>query len=165
MKIIDTNKLNRFWTNGVKPVVQEVEKKLNISRVINNLLTTEAGFALDARQGKVLQDQVDEINSNLLGSTIIARYISQGTGATEYEYVATRKCELYYSFKIPVGVVSASVTVNGIPIISMGYAWENNNAPFIIPFSCQLNKGDKAKFANGGGASVNIELQMLVIRS
>ena len=108
---------------------------------------------------------INQINSNLLGSTIIARYISQGTGATEYEYVATRKCELYYSFKIPVGVVSASVTVNGIPIISMGYAWENNNAPFIIPFSCQLNKGDKAKFANGGGASVNIELQMLVIRS
>ena len=65
MKIIDTNKLNRFWKNGVKPIADSVAKKLDTSKVINNLLTTKAGYALDARQGKVLQDQVSEINSNL----------------------------------------------------------------------------------------------------
>lgn len=33
--------------------------------IANNLTTTEAGYALDARQGKVLWDEVGEINSNL----------------------------------------------------------------------------------------------------
>lgn len=40
-------------------------KKLNIANVINNLLTTEAGYALDARQGKVLEDEITELNSKL----------------------------------------------------------------------------------------------------
>lgn len=38
------------------------EKKLNTANVINNLLTTEAGYALDARQGKMLEDQITELN-------------------------------------------------------------------------------------------------------
>lgn len=33
--------------------------------IANNLTTTAAGYALDARQGKVLQDEVNQINSNL----------------------------------------------------------------------------------------------------
>lgn len=37
--------------------------------IANNLTTTEAGYALDARQGKVLWDEVGEINSNLGGIT------------------------------------------------------------------------------------------------
>ena len=35
--------------------------------VVNNCTTTEPGSVLDARQGKVLQDEVDEINSNISG--------------------------------------------------------------------------------------------------
>lgn len=37
-------------------------KKLNNANVINNLLTTEAGYALDARQGKALEDEITELN-------------------------------------------------------------------------------------------------------
>lgn len=37
--------------------------------VVNSLLTTEDGFVLDARQGKVLKDEIDSLNSNL-GYTI-----------------------------------------------------------------------------------------------
>ena len=37
-------------------------KKLNNANVINNLLTTEAGYALDARQGKVLENEITELN-------------------------------------------------------------------------------------------------------
>ena len=37
-------------------------KKLNTANVINNLLTTEAGYALDARQGKKIEDQITELN-------------------------------------------------------------------------------------------------------
>lgn len=36
-----------------------------VSRVVNNLMTTEAGFFLDGRAGKTLADGLAEINSNL----------------------------------------------------------------------------------------------------
>lgn len=36
------------------------------ANLINNLTTTEAGFGLDARQGKALDDKITEINGSLL---------------------------------------------------------------------------------------------------
>ena len=44
-------------------------KKLNNANVINNLLTTEAGYALDARQGKALEDEITELNGKLAETT------------------------------------------------------------------------------------------------
>lgn len=38
-----------------------VATKLNINSVVNNLTTTEEGFALDARQGKVLNDKLNDL--------------------------------------------------------------------------------------------------------
>lgn len=64
MKVITTNLLNRFWKNGVKPIKDDVVKKLNTANVINNLLATAAGYALDARQGKILDDKITELNGN-----------------------------------------------------------------------------------------------------
>lgn len=37
-----------------------VATKLNASNVVNNLTTTDSGYALDARQGKVLNDRISE---------------------------------------------------------------------------------------------------------
>jgi len=65
MKVITTNLLNRFWKNGVKPIKEAVSGKLDASKVVNSLLATEEGFALDATQGKILKEQVDELNRNL----------------------------------------------------------------------------------------------------
>lgn len=65
MKVITTNLLNRFWKNGIKPIKDALAGKLDTSRIVNSLLTTEAGFALDARQGKELKVQIDELNSKL----------------------------------------------------------------------------------------------------
>ncbi|MFR1053844.1 MAG: hypothetical protein ACLSFB_05005 [[Clostridium] scindens] len=65
MKVITTNLLNRFWKNGVKPIKEAVTGKLDASKVVNSLLATEEGFALDATQGKALKDQVDELNRKL----------------------------------------------------------------------------------------------------
>ncbi len=69
MRIINTNLLNYFYKKGVKPLKEAVGKKLDTSKIVNNLLTTVSGFALDARQGPVLQGQIDDINSNLSGVT------------------------------------------------------------------------------------------------
>lgn len=41
-----------------------VATKLNIANVVNNLTTTTSGYALDARQGKALNDSVNSLSSN-----------------------------------------------------------------------------------------------------
>ena len=63
MKVITTNLLNRFYKNGVKPIKDALAKKLDTSKVINNLTTTTAGYALDARQGKALDEEISELKS------------------------------------------------------------------------------------------------------
>ncbi len=40
-------------------------QKVNQNTVINNLVTTQQGFVLDARQGKVMQDEINTINNGL----------------------------------------------------------------------------------------------------
>lgn len=76
MKIVTTNLLNRFWKNGVKPIRDALAGKFDKTKLSNNMLTTEQGFALDARQGPVimaklnkLQTEVDSTNSNLTQNT------------------------------------------------------------------------------------------------
>lgn len=64
MKVVTTNLLNRFWKNGVKPIKDALTNKVDSSKIVNSLLTTAAGFALDARQGKVLDDKITELNRN-----------------------------------------------------------------------------------------------------
>ena len=44
-----------------------VATKLNVANVVNNLTTTTEGYALDARQGKLLQDRIASINNTLDG--------------------------------------------------------------------------------------------------
>lgn len=53
-----------------------ISKKLNSANVVNNLTTTNSGYALDARQGKALKDQLDEQNSALesVESEYLKRY-------------------------------------------------------------------------------------------
>ena len=41
------------------------DNKFAKANVVNNLLTTEAGFAIDARQGKALDDKITELNGKL----------------------------------------------------------------------------------------------------
>lgn len=65
MKVITTNLLNRFWKNGVKPIKDSLPNKVNVSDIVNNLTTTVANKALDARQGKSLNDKITTLNSNL----------------------------------------------------------------------------------------------------
>lgn len=69
MRLINTNLLNYFYKNGIKPLKDALVGKLDKNRLVNNMLTTEEGFALDARVGPVVQKQIDEINSNLSSVT------------------------------------------------------------------------------------------------
>ena len=54
---------------GIDDIDNAVEtldtNKINNSNIANNLVTTAEGLVLDARQGKVLNDSISMINSNL----------------------------------------------------------------------------------------------------
>ena len=54
----NTGSLNR----DVSDIRKDVDSKLSKSSVVNNLITKESGYALDARQGKVLNDKISAIN-------------------------------------------------------------------------------------------------------
>lgn len=61
-------KIVKFFADALSAL----NSKLNIANVVNNLTTTEAGYALDARQGKALNDS---LNSKLIfgGSSVSIR--------------------------------------------------------------------------------------------
>lgn len=63
---IDGTTLTMDQVNNVIKLADTLKKKINgafpTANLINNLTTTEAGFGLDARQGKALDDKITEIN-------------------------------------------------------------------------------------------------------
>lgn len=64
--IVTGNKLSSLFSN-IKAFCKGV---ITLGRLANNLSTTSEGLALDARQGKVLNDSISMINSNLAYQTL-----------------------------------------------------------------------------------------------
>lgn len=66
---IDGATLTMDQVNNVIKLSDTLKDKINgafpAANLINNLTTTEAGFGLDARQGKALDDKITEINGSL----------------------------------------------------------------------------------------------------
>lgn len=66
---IDGTTLTMDQVNNVIKLADTLKEKINgafpATDLINNLTTTEAGFGLDARQGKALNDKITEINGSL----------------------------------------------------------------------------------------------------
>lgn len=64
---IDGTTLTMDQVNNVIKLADTLKDKINgafpAANLINNLTTTEAGFGLDARQGKALDDKITEIGS------------------------------------------------------------------------------------------------------
>lgn len=63
-----------------------ISQKIDTSDVVNNVLTTEEGFVLDARQGKVMDDKITELNGKLNGVQVTPVWGS-GTSATEWSCI------------------------------------------------------------------------------
>jgi len=66
---VDGTTLTMDQVNNVIKLADTLKEKINgafpAANLINNLTTTEAGFGLDARQGKALDDKITEINGSL----------------------------------------------------------------------------------------------------
>lgn len=123
MKVITTNLLNRFWKNGVKPIKDSLSSKVNVTDIVNNLTTTVANKALDARQGKALDDKILELNRNSLRNTTTV-YLegAEQTGSVQnviFNTPASRSPIMFYCTQ---GDVSFAfmVAINGsISVIKM----------------------------------------------
>lgn len=61
-------------------VASALSTKLEPGNIANNLTTTSSGYALDARQGKALQDEIDTINDTLLNFNSYSLRISKKSG-------------------------------------------------------------------------------------
>lgn len=79
------------WSNIWTKITSSILNKL----VANNLITTAAGFLLDARQGKVLDDKLTELNTNMewkkAGSSYNTNSISVPSTAKEVKVMVIVK--------------------------------------------------------------------------
>lgn len=111
------------------------------ANLINNLTTTEAGFGLDARQGKALDDKITEINGSLemqgekgctlVNATGMASYIRNGFMAQVIMEITPTKLE------------NGAILLKGLPIpqkyIYMTLpAINGNNIPCVINANGEL---------------------------
>lgn len=90
--------------------------------------------------------------------------ITEGNEFLEYEYTATKKCELYITFKMPLGNSLAEIRLNGNILGCVGYAWlPSNESMYLFPCSFALSKGDTFHFLNTMQPSPGIQVQKVSI--
>lgn len=65
MKVISTNRLNRFWQKGVLPIKNALANKFDKSKILAQRKITEAGYVMD---GKTASEYFDELNRKFPGS-------------------------------------------------------------------------------------------------
>lgn len=116
---MNTNKLNLLWTYGILPIKHAVDNvKLKLA---NNLVTTEEGYGLDARQGPVIQRQIDEINGKL-DNKVYAEKILTG------KWNCSQTAAAYTIGNIdilPENIISITGIVNNDSAFLYSYAYEN----------------------------------------
>lgn len=113
-----------------------LSEKVNQSNVVNNLLTTASGYVLDARQGKVLSDNITSV-SNKLNNINISRpslAISATTtitasGLTLVTYTVPYACKLFLNGQATFTVTTAdrftlATKLNGV---TFGYSFEEKS--------------------------------------
>lgn len=80
---IDGTTLTMDQVNNVIKLSDTLKDKINgafpAANLINNLTTTEAGFGLDARQGKALDDKITEINGSLNNRLAVPTLVTTDT--------------------------------------------------------------------------------------
>lgn len=88
---VDGTTLTMDQVNNVIKLADTLKEKINgafpAANLINNLTTTEAGFGLDARQGKALDDKITEINGSLNSTVVFDQDDIQITKISPHAYI------------------------------------------------------------------------------
>lgn len=139
------------------------------ANLINNLTTTEAGFGLDARQGKVLDDKITEINGSLnnvatkndisalnpsADSKLFTKFSIGRLGAGWY-----RIAEIIFSEES-----SAKGATSGFVEILINQEW-NSQVGCFHKVKIALVHSDKAKISSSGIGTLNLTKVRVVRKS
>ena len=113
------------------------------SGLANNLTTTAAGYGMDARQGPVIQQKFDQINSNLGGFTPIIDDTGRITG-----YRTTAGADTVFPFK------KAPINLGSSNIIDVSQIYEDYTSLTIDNFIIAVT-GASGKWSETNGSSHN----------
>lgn len=116
-----------------------ISQKVDTSTVVNNLLTTEAGFVLDARQGKTLNDSISELSSNK-----VSGFGDMETVSNPYTPDVDGLIRIYFS---PSGNTNATVyaTQNGTSHFSVTSSGGANIAQFFPALAGHTYQGQASQ--------------------
>lgn len=127
---IDGTTLTMDQVNNVIKLADTLKEKINgafpAANLINNLTTTEAGFGLDARQGKALDDKITEINGSLIGilRSDTKTLAMNGSLTIEFKkynsYLITGMCGLFIFVPISFRIIDIEIIKN-LPNYSISY--------------------------------------------
>lgn len=145
-KDVNLDKVPNVGTNDQTPAFEEAEERENISSgeklsvicgkvkkwltdikdaafcsVANNLVTTLAGSVLDARQGKVLQDQITGLNSEI--NKIITN-ITAASSVTIKKYCINQIGKIvigHIEIKLANQLLKNTSVISGLPTSCMGF--------------------------------------------
>lgn len=113
-----TTSVKTSIVNAINSLKSVVDGKLSTSNVVNNLTTTASGKALDARQGKALNDKYTALNSALTSyttgkATTNTAYL---TSSSECYWVKCGKvCSVHAYMKIAKTITDGAVYFSGLP--------------------------------------------------
>lgn len=170
---IDGTTLTMDQVNNVIKLADTLKDKINgafpAANLINNLTTTEAGFGLDARQGKALDDKITEINGSLnnvatkndisalnpsADSKLFTNFSIGRLGAGWY-----RIAEIIFSEE-----TSAKGSTSGFVEILINQEW-NSQVGCFHKVKIALVYSDKAKISSSGIGTLNLTKVRVVRKS
>lgn len=178
---IDGTTLTMDQVNNVIKLADTLKDKINgafpAANLINNLTTTEAGFGLDARQGKALDDKITEINGSLnvqkyYGELIAKPDLVSFRGQDKIFnaiYIFGNIVTISFSAILKINISNPTITdfyrIVGLPDSLRGkIEWNNLCGAFAnsrdCPFIFSDNGTDVVLMLPGGTASAGDELRV-----
>jgi hypothetical protein len=103
LNAVNLNKMDKGIDDCDNAIEDLYSVKFDKASIANNLITTASGLALDARQGKVLQDQITAQNDNL-ALKILPTYGNTLTGGTDFNNL---KVAAIYDYQANLSYINA----------------------------------------------------------
>ena len=145
-----------------------IASKVDTSSVMNNILTTEEGFVLDARQGKELDNKITELNGKLDGigeSAEVGKYGEWSISTSDYYAIGNKLPTIDNDYYKTVSTGS-SITVkkSGVYIITFESNCIISSDNGTIWARLTLNGHEIKNIQNNGGNGYNSVTYTEVLR-
>jgi len=129
------NRFNQLWEEGIYPIKAKVDK-FKFPTIVNNLLATVAGNALDAVQGRILHEKdvelegkINEINGSLdnIGKQFSTKFSNKNAGVGTTVTLAT--------LSVPAGTYIVNAAVRSDVSAAQGRYFLHINSVYAYPSS------------------------------